>query len=196
MEWVHARFVLWNHVLVVHHPALAALWFGLVLNWGARRKCPHTRSPPGQRGCVLSPGEHLCCRCVCFNYVVTHVVYSLYLTLKTESNLLTFSLPEPKQCNPTSSEYTREETELGEKKKLLHWKIEPLCRFLILPLLGFSHTTFISLISPWSSPCFSQCPADVPPGTHPALQLSHPGRAGATSHMPAWLNLRPIFFLQ
>lgn len=73
--------VLRNHILAVHHPALAALRFGLVLNQGTRHKCPHTRSPPGQHGCVSSHGEHLCCRCVCFNYVVAHVVNSLHLTL-------------------------------------------------------------------------------------------------------------------
>lgn len=195
VEWIHIRFLLWNHMLVVHHPALAALRFGLFLNRGARHKCPHTRSPPGQHGCVSSHGEHLCCRCVCFNYVVAHVVYGLYLTLKTESNLLTFSLPKPKQCNPTFRKYRNKQSWEG-RKHCCTGRCSAALQNLNSPppsILGLSNT-FIFLISPWSSPCFSRGPADVPPSTHPALELSHPARAEAIPHRPAQLNQRPFFF--
>lgn len=42
VEQLHTRFVLWNHMVVVHHSALTALRFGLFVNQDDRHKCPHT----------------------------------------------------------------------------------------------------------------------------------------------------------
>lgn len=124
------------------------------------------------------------------------MVYSLYLTLKIESNLLTSSLPKPKQCNLTTSKYIREETELGREEKAVERYSAALQLTSPPPsILGLSHTTCISLIPPWSSLCSSWCPADVPPDTHPALELSHPSSAQATLRTPAQLNHRPTDLL-
>lgn len=165
----------------VHHLALAALRFGLVLDQGARHKCPHTRSPPGQRGCISSRGEHLCFRCVCFNYVVAHVVYSLYLTLKTESNILTSLLPKPKQCNPPCSTHRKKQSCEGRKNCCTE-RCSAALQILNSPQSwAFTHN-ICSLVSHSNSLCSSWCPA-----------LSQPGRAGDTLHT---LHRSETLFLQ
>lgn len=176
VEQVHTRFVLWSHMLLVHHSALTDFRFTLFVNLDARHKCPHTRSSPGQHEGVSSHDEHFCCRCICFNYN----------TLKIEiSNLLTSSVP--KHCNPTSNKHERKQSWEGRKSCY-----NKRCSAASFHPWVFTHSIYLLESSLMLTPLLLM-PRRCLTHYTSMLALGHPSRQ-RSSHTPWYSSTRDPFF--